>query len=850
MESSLTVTPTLSNASSESTQRDGSGAVAGMGSPGTVKRMTSLVSAASSASTSSSQPVEDLIDVLLNAYPKAASLPDDRGMLPLHLCLERTSSLIAPNPRILNMLLLINPSAVHSTDGYGRTPMDILIEKSKSIHTNDGNNDSSVTSGKEMIDAAVRILTRAEEMMKTFETKVNHDNTQFMHNVQQSADNERQASQDIMNRLEKELADERLKIANERLKVQDQSSLASISQQDFDEVQWELLSKQKDLSERDKELKKMKNEREELLSKNTILESRVNGCDAMVIKTEKNQQLVINAKDKEINEVKTNMGTANNMVDELKMEVKNSLKHIKKLTNQVAELESDLQNMRKTSQEEKKQVEIELKYLQQEHSVLMTSAEDLKQQKGTLEVRVDDLDKFVARTLNSHATINSNYDQVFESSAQHDSTRLKLVQADRIAIAESLEKQQRTLKATMIQHQQMLHDVMTKEDELKEAIEKDRKMGKEKISKMRREFQALRADATSNTFTTYQDSSSSHLKYHNNLHNMGMDFSASRCRESSNQENDITPTPDSNGGKKSLLSEPPIFNTYKQKLSSSTSQRRSISPEFVTSLPPTHTSKINQLEQQVELTTNQKMTDGQPHHYHQSSLSVNSVNSSPYESPAYIHPTNVNSQHRVGMSTGSIPHDSTGIETISTFTRSHHSNENTPTPAVKAMDSILRTKDSKTPLSNSQTLNISSGIMHSKQSNTNDGKNSNNRFSFKDDDSMSSMSRNPHLTFSLDSYESDLKDVKVTTTGGHLGGLSTHSYRTTDQTKLYNHGPRLSPFPGMINGMKKGENRFAEQSSILEANNFDDDASSSSLRINHGGTTYSTPNAREKLDLT
>jgi len=164
----------------------------------------------------SSRKIEDLIDDLISTYPKAASIVDGRGMLPIHLCLEKISASVIPNIRVLNMLLLAHPTAIRVKDANGRTPMDIIIKKSKSMNTNDIDSMHS-------IDRATRIINRAQEMINALElAKIQYG--QFTRNIQQSSDEERQASLKMTTRLETELA-------AQRLKCEEQSVLAFTSKQ-------------------------------------------------------------------------------------------------------------------------------------------------------------------------------------------------------------------------------------------------------------------------------------------------------------------------------------------------------------------------------------------------------------------------------------------------------------------------------------------------------------------------------------------------------------------------------------------------------------------------------------------
>lgn len=71
---------------------------------------------------------EDVIEVLLTAYPKAAEAKDDQGMLPLHLAFRNSAS-----AGVVSSLLLAFPQSVDSPDRKNRVPLT-LAKASSSPH--------------------------------------------------------------------------------------------------------------------------------------------------------------------------------------------------------------------------------------------------------------------------------------------------------------------------------------------------------------------------------------------------------------------------------------------------------------------------------------------------------------------------------------------------------------------------------------------------------------------------------------------------------------------------------------------------------------------------------------------
>ena len=71
-----------------------------------------------------------VVRALLNAYPGGASVGDDQGKLPLHLCLRRNrlgDDTVRPNMDVVSFLANAYPAGIHVPDDGGRTPHDLVI---------------------------------------------------------------------------------------------------------------------------------------------------------------------------------------------------------------------------------------------------------------------------------------------------------------------------------------------------------------------------------------------------------------------------------------------------------------------------------------------------------------------------------------------------------------------------------------------------------------------------------------------------------------------------------------------------------------------------------------------------
>ncbi|KAL3816021.1 hypothetical protein ACHAXA_010792 [Cyclostephanos tholiformis] len=70
-----------------------------------------------------------VLRALLDAHPGGASLGDDQGKLPLHLCLRRSmrGDDDGPDEEVVSLLTEVYPGGVHVADDGGRTPRDLVL---------------------------------------------------------------------------------------------------------------------------------------------------------------------------------------------------------------------------------------------------------------------------------------------------------------------------------------------------------------------------------------------------------------------------------------------------------------------------------------------------------------------------------------------------------------------------------------------------------------------------------------------------------------------------------------------------------------------------------------------------
>jgi len=109
-----------------------------------------------------------------------------------------------------------------------------------------------------------------------------------------------------------------------------------------------------------------------------------------------NASAAIYAREQEIKKLNAEVTATIATADAMKVQMSNDCTRIQDLREHAEESKSELQKKLTTSQQEKTKIVNELNYLQHDHGVLQTKAEDLKQQNTTLHERTKDLAEFVS----------------------------------------------------------------------------------------------------------------------------------------------------------------------------------------------------------------------------------------------------------------------------------------------------------------------------------------------------------------------------------------------------------------------------------------------------------------------
>jgi len=280
-----------------------------------------------------SRQMEQLMDVLLDAYPEGASSPDDQGMLPLHLLLSKAEG--EPNDRVINLLLSSFPNAVDIRDKFGRTPNDILRESCEAAGA--GGNGGGQTSDR--CRAAFRALKRARFVADRITTTIRDESANIVAAVQHEASNERGASQKIIVRLEEELSNTR-----KEMEVRDVREREVQSQ--IQMMKHQLGSLEGKLNDANKNLEITKKERDELLFNNESMKSNLDNHNEIVARVRKDAEQSRSSDNEIIANLKSEVSTAKAMTEALESQLRSRFTNEEYLSTTVSDLEEQLEELK------------------------------------------------------------------------------------------------------------------------------------------------------------------------------------------------------------------------------------------------------------------------------------------------------------------------------------------------------------------------------------------------------------------------------------------------------------------------------------------------------------------------
>lgn len=421
------------------------------------------------------QQLERLAEEILFTYPNAAKAQDDQGMIPLHQCINSSNATTCINERIFMMLLIVNPTGLKTRDRNGRTALEMIMERRTSVPG---------------IESILRITNNAFCMMDSISDSAHDDASKELEELRQQSENERQASQRIIVRLENELADEHRRANKEN------SSLGEMKMQSS-AMQGELNRLKKTYESLELDLDQVRRERDELIASNKSLTEEVDKQEGVVAEIRRQAEMDCAEQNRTISTLKSEANTARAMVDAVENQLRNKFNNEQDLNTSVDVLEKKVAILTTTYQKEKKNLHNEIERLKEEKKMKETSIAEFMKKNEVLQVRNNDLNKNIEDVLFSHSALAAEYDKLLDSSKRYESRVLESFQLEQENLLCSIDKQKKVFESVMEEQKQIIKDSHEKEIQLTNLINNERKKQYESFDKIKVDYQKIRAHITS-----------------------------------------------------------------------------------------------------------------------------------------------------------------------------------------------------------------------------------------------------------------------------------------------------------------------------------------------------------------
>jgi len=418
--------------------------------------------------TQDTRSIEELVDILLEAYPDASSSSDDQGMLPLHLAVTSSSL----NAQIIYLLLTAYPNGVNAKDEFGSTPIDLLAEKKSGPN----------------YDAVFRAMTRVQESIERHNATLRKENSSVIESLKKGLSNERSASQQIMLKLEKELVEAKKKIEESENKTRNE-------EKNLDKLKTRIETLLSEKEEIENSIEVVRTEREELINQNEILGNEVHELEKNVKAIhqpfEDSQQ---EYKDT-IAKLKSECSTAKVMTGALESQLQSRFANEQSLAASISKLEYELAEVRTQYKQEKARLLQERDFYENKNILFQRSIEELTKNSASLQLKLTEANKHLSAVLTSHEVLNAEHDRMIENNLRTETDLIEYMRMERTNLLASMRKQMEFFKSTIQSKSQLLKDSELKEMHLLDVAKIDRDKSLETIESLRRDFENARASA-------------------------------------------------------------------------------------------------------------------------------------------------------------------------------------------------------------------------------------------------------------------------------------------------------------------------------------------------------------------
>jgi len=242
------------------------------------------------------------------------------------------------------------------------------------------------------------------------------------------------------------------------------------------------------LNESAAEIRRLKNERNEMIENTNRLKETLAKHDSVVDdikKTAADERIKLGDV---IANLKSDVATSKAMNDALESQLRSRFTNEEFLSASIVDLEKNLADTKKLYDTGLKKWKEREQELESENSHAKKTVEDLTKRNVSMQSRVNDLNKQLSKLLASHSSLNVEYERLVESTSRAELEQIEETRNERERITALLQTQQQSFDAFMNDQRRILSDAAKKESETHASNLTERERSLAEIDKLKEEF--------------------------------------------------------------------------------------------------------------------------------------------------------------------------------------------------------------------------------------------------------------------------------------------------------------------------------------------------------------------------
>jgi hypothetical protein len=420
-----------------------------------------------------SQIPYSFLETLVRLYPEATEMQDHDGRTPMHLaCLNAG---ITENVAML--LLSYNAAAAVTLDRNNCTPLDLLKQSIASASS------SAVTTD---LNSSALMLQRMENFLTQIKQSVRLEEVKRVDQLHANVSSERVASQQIINRLEEELAKTKQALALMESDINNKEDLET----NFEQKLIMITKENNELTEENKNLRQTIKD-----MKNTMATEKdeINRHDEIVQNVKDEYQKKIDELISEVKNSKAETSTAKSMVEALESQLKVKFTSEHANVQKISALESTLSEMMANRNHIESEYKSRIDNLQRENLRLKESNENTTKYNNSLQDKVKELNESLSNIVASQTILSTEQERALDAAETYARETLEAVNAERDRLVDFVDTQRRQMEHLFAEQLRVLETGINTGMQQRAVFEAERERSVATIQKMKHHFKEMEA---------------------------------------------------------------------------------------------------------------------------------------------------------------------------------------------------------------------------------------------------------------------------------------------------------------------------------------------------------------------